>query len=614
MSFLRTTQGPTKLNSVKITQSCLGLPYPTVLGRGRVQQSLLWQGPLQSANAPSGSKGGGKGGSSYIYSADTIVGLCNGPVLYINDVWSNQTWLSNDGTTESFTVGGSGVYTPVQASNFSSDAGVSVANEYNDTFNDYLAPGSNTLAGTDTSSLVQVPFGATLQMGEYSISTETIGMFALTSCSNASGGIGTGINTTYQGSGWPAGTNNLQGYTFEITKFTNAGNNGIFVCVSNTSTELVLANGSGVAETNTGSAAELGVTYHFSAADIAAGTQVNISYSFNLPYIQAQETDIIPASRTLNVGQPWWYGKDEGVIYYSSGDIFNPLNGLALTPTSTNPPTQTGTYFFVSSGQSNSGNTYTFAPGDIGQEVLITYQYQDEQPYTNTGIPSVINFQLFTGQKGQSPWSLLTSSFPGQAIGYSSVAYTAFDPMSLGSAAQIQDNLFEVQTADAFGGSIVDCNPIQCITQVLTNTIWGLGSGDTPFPIEVLDDGPNGTWGFSLGYAVTTAAIAFTTGPVVVTTYANTSGTPGYPGLNSVIGGPLTIDTPVFNQVVQNYPITGFNNQPTNAGPGGGYKLDPMVAVQTTANSSLLSVNTVPSTTGKFMLDMVGTFYVATAG
>src|SRR5208282_886166 len=39
---------------------------------------------------------------------DTIVGLCNGPVLYINDVWSNQTWLSNDGTTESFTVGGSG--------------------------------------------------------------------------------------------------------------------------------------------------------------------------------------------------------------------------------------------------------------------------------------------------------------------------------------------------------------------------------------------------------------------------------------------------------------------------------------------------------------------------
>jgi hypothetical protein len=67
--------------------------------------------------------------------------------------------------------------------------------------------------------------------------------------------------------------------------------------------------------------------------------------------------------------------------------------------------------------------------------------------------------------------------------------------MELGSSAEIQDNTFEVLTSDAFGGGITDCNPVQCIYNVLTNTTQGLGSGKTPFPISAIDNGANGTWG-----------------------------------------------------------------------------------------------------------------------
>ena len=67
--------------------------------------------------------------------------------------------------------------------------------------------------------------------------------------------------------------------------------------------------------------------------------------------------------------------------------------------------------------------------------------------------------------------------------------------MSLGSAGTVQQNTFEVQTADAFGSGIPDCNPIQCIGQVLTNTVWGLGVGRAPFPTSVIDNGTGGTWG-----------------------------------------------------------------------------------------------------------------------
>src|ERR1039458_7933185 len=95
MIFGAGTQRPTRLNSVKLNQSCLGLPLTTVIGTGKVQQALLWLDGFSSVAAPSGGKGGGKGASGYIYSADVIVALCNGPILAVRDFWSDSSWIQN---------------------------------------------------------------------------------------------------------------------------------------------------------------------------------------------------------------------------------------------------------------------------------------------------------------------------------------------------------------------------------------------------------------------------------------------------------------------------------------------------------------------------------------
>ena len=615
-------QGPTRLNAVKITQSCLGLPFTTVMGTGKVQQALLWLNGFSSVAAPSGGKGGGKGAGGYIYSTDAIIALCNGPILGINDLWLDQTWITNRTTTESYTITGAGIYTPAQASAFVADNGVGVPSAYTGVFSDLNAPSTNALSGTDNPPMTLVPYGSPLNLGEYSISTTAIGTFVLSAAADAATVSGQ-TATVYTGTGFGA-TDSLAGYTFVVTGFTNAGNNGSFTCISNTATTLTLKNLNGIAETATGSAAELGVTYHFSDADVAAATEVVVTYTYNLPYITAQENDIIPSSCEITIGDPWWYGVDKGVIYYSSGDVFNPLNGKPLTAVSTNPPTITGTYHFVSSGKSNSGNMYYFALGDVNQEVQVTYQYQNMQPYQgsqgSTGIPQSMTFTLFPGEHGQEPWSLLTDSFASQVLGYSNTAYVGFDPMNLGMGGQIHNNCYEVSTADMYGGGIVDCNPVQCLWQVLTNPVWGLGSGFQPFPVAVIDNGPTGTWGRATGTpAAALTPNSITTSPITVKVYSSSGA--GWRGLGGSLLSTNVVNTPVFNQVIPNYPVNGFALTRTTSilgitltGTYGGYKLNPMVAVETTANGQFLDTVTLAGTTSTFTMDMTGQFYVPSAG
>lgn len=614
--FGSSDNGPTKLNSIKITQSAQGLPLPVVMGRGRVQQSLLWQNGF-SIETVSAGKGGGKG-AGFLYSADTICGLCEGPVLSINDVWYNNTWLSNSTGSENTTVATAGIYTPQGASTFTSDSGVSIVNTYSQTAQSAGAPSGTTLSGSDLAPMQNVPYGTTLSQGQYSFNPESIGTFNLTAVANASGG-----NTVYTGSITGGAANAFVGYMFIIQGFThgvnNSGSNDAttgYICVASTATTLTLANPSGTAESHAATAQEPGNTYHFSAVDAAAATPIVLGYTFRLQYIRAQEIDVIPTGLSLNIGQPYYYGVDMGVSYYGED---NPLNGIALISVATNPPTVTGTYHFISSGKSTNGNTYKFAPGDLHQEVLATYQYQNLAAGGNNAqgnskdIPTTLNFTLFNGVQGQAPWSLLTDTFPGEALGYTSTAFAGFNPMELGESANVPNITYEIQTADQYGGGIVDCNPIQCITQVLTNPVWGLGAGAQPFPLQCIDNGPYGTWGFATGTPnLASTPNTVTTGPVTVKAYSSTGA--GWPGLGGTLLSTTTVNTPVFNQVIPNYPITGFQKQP-GAPDGGGYKLTPMVAVETTSNGSLLDTKVIGGTTNTtFILDMTGVFTIPAPG
>jgi Putative phage tail protein len=616
MGLFSSSNGPARLNAIKFTQSARGLPLPAGMGRFRIQQSLLWQNGFASKEVQGG-KGTGKG-TGFDYSADTLCGLCNGPISFVNDVWYNQSWLSNAAGSENAVVATAGIYTPQGASAFNADGGVAVSTSYSQVVGDAGSPSPTTLSGTDLTPMQNVPYGTALTQGQYSINPNSIGTFALTSVDNAVLG-----NTVYHGTITGGAGNALVGYTFVITGFLNPANNSAsadaatgYICVASSGTTLTLANAFGMAETNPGTAVEPGNTYHFSTAD--TGKTVQLQYSFKLQVIRAQETDIIPSHRQIFVAGTFQPVYDNGVMY-TGGD--NPLNGIALKPTSTNPPTVTGTYHFINNG-GQGGGTYNFAPGDVNEEVLITFSYRNNSVVPK-GSPATLNFTVFEGDHGQSVWNLLTGTFPGEALAYSSTAYAGFNPMDLGGSASIPNIRYEVQTADQYGGGIVDCNPVQCIQQVLTNTVWGLGSGKTPFPIVVIDNGAQGSWGYSTGYTgggSGTTNTGLSTGPVTVTVHASTGA--GYPGLGGTNLGTITVNTPVFNQVVPNYPITGFSGSdsvltlgfltfPIHTPP---YKMSPMVAVETTSNSTMQDIQIVPGTTSTFIMDMTGTLNVATAG
>lgn len=89
--------------------------------------------------------------------------------------------------------------------------------------------------------------------------------------------------TVYTGTITGGGANAFAtGYTFVVTGFTNAGNNGTFACVGSTSTELLLQNQGSTAETHAGSAATKNASYNCSANQFISslnivGEQVTIT-------------------------------------------------------------------------------------------------------------------------------------------------------------------------------------------------------------------------------------------------------------------------------------------------------------------------------------------------
>lgn len=414
--------GPTRINGVQINQSVLGFAVPTLMGKGKIQQTVIWaDGFTQTLVNSTGGKGFGsaKGGNQYTYAMDVIAALCNGGIGIkgIGDVWSGQSWLSNSVTSESTVIVGGTPYVPVNSDQMTADTGVSFSQTYSNTVNDLGSGGAVTLSGSLSVGLKRMPFGSTLLTGEYSVN--------------------------------PA---------------TNA--------------------------------------YSFSTAD--NGRTVQLTYSYALSTVKKQLIGLVPSGKTITVGTNTdneAFSADGGVKYYSTGGV-DPFNGVALTRVS-GTPTVTGTYSITLGSVTMSGGTpsyksqpatYNFAPGDINAEVLITYTVYDPASIP-IGTQTSLAFTLFEGTPGQTPWALLESSYPDAALGYPGVALVCYGPMDLGYSAQIQNNVFEVITADGWGAGIADCNPVQCLFQTLTNAVWGLGVGPVPFPASVIDNGLGGTWG-----------------------------------------------------------------------------------------------------------------------
>jgi Putative phage tail protein len=375
--------------------------------------------------------------------------------------------------------------------------------------------------------------GSGLTTGEYSISLGSLGTITLSSVANASGGT-----TTYTGSsvalgGISGASNGLAGFTFNITGFSNPANNGLFLCTGSSSTTLVLANDAGVSQSHAASAADVGNTYHFSSADV--GTNAVVSFQFDLAYIEATDVFLVPSgaggpglpNHSVLLSQQYVPTIVKGVTYYGED---NANQGQSLTQVS-GTPTEAGTYqvFDWSGGNYNPNNpnqypTYVvFSSADAGQEVLVDWGYVNQSavgggPHGGGGGPAqFINGVLYGGNMGQAvntevetggtfsvteaggpsggSYNISVTGNPGQVLGYTGIAHVDYLPAYAGEEGDLQNNVYEIITPDAYGGGIVDCNPVQCMYRVLTDIRWGLGNR---FPIGCIDGSSNGTWGTSV--------------------------------------------------------------------------------------------------------------------
>ena len=85
-----------KYSSLRIQTTSSALPVPIVYGRNILAPNVVWYQNFQAHPQKSGGKGGGKGGgagskgTSYTYSADIIMGVCEGPVNSIAAVWQGS--------------------------------------------------------------------------------------------------------------------------------------------------------------------------------------------------------------------------------------------------------------------------------------------------------------------------------------------------------------------------------------------------------------------------------------------------------------------------------------------------------------------------------------------
>jgi hypothetical protein len=80
--------------SLRVQTSLNGQPIAIVHGQQRLAGNLIWYGNFRHSSSGGGGKGavvgGGKGQSETTYSADVIIGLCEGPIALVNTVWSGQ--------------------------------------------------------------------------------------------------------------------------------------------------------------------------------------------------------------------------------------------------------------------------------------------------------------------------------------------------------------------------------------------------------------------------------------------------------------------------------------------------------------------------------------------
>lgn len=88
------TKGP-RLDDLKLQSGSEGSPVNFVIGTARVPGTVVWKSDLIESEHEVGGKGGGPTQTTYSYSVDVAVSVCEGPIYRISRIWANGNLLYN---------------------------------------------------------------------------------------------------------------------------------------------------------------------------------------------------------------------------------------------------------------------------------------------------------------------------------------------------------------------------------------------------------------------------------------------------------------------------------------------------------------------------------------
>ena len=145
----------------------------------------------------------------------------------------------------------------------------------------------------------------------------------------------------------------------------------------------------------------------------------------------------------------------------------NLINGVHYTVSA-------GVYSFpdVTTTDRDGGTT---VKSQVGRTLKINYQYNVAAVSYSALDMAGLNLQR--GTIGQPVWGYLSTNAPGQALGYSGLAYVYAPAYDLGSDASIPNHSFEVSTPWEFnpGAGIYDAEPAMVAVDLLSNPRYGAG-------------------------------------------------------------------------------------------------------------------------------------------
>lgn len=120
---------------------------------------------------------------------------------------------------------------------------------------------------------VPVPLGTALVLS--AVAASSIGVLTLSAAAASNGSV-----TVYTGTITGGGSNALAGDTFTVAGFTNAVNNGAFICTASTTTTLTLENLNAVAETHAGTATPEQGTAVYTGTITGGGSNALAGFTF----------------------------------------------------------------------------------------------------------------------------------------------------------------------------------------------------------------------------------------------------------------------------------------------------------------------------------------------